>query len=203
MSASMASTENFLSFLNEQLTLPHRWSDLMDKIRQNDENSWALMRAYLQTGNIGGLMVNIFIVALIPALGEEFLFRGTIQRLFSEWFRNEHLAVWLAAVLFSLMHYQFLGFVPRILLGALFGYLFVWTGSIWMPVLAHFVNNGLAVVYYFIFDRGSLKTEPENIGLEQNAVLMIIASTVLTMLILAVIQQQRKELVHSGSGGLK
>ncbi len=194
---------NYLSFLNEKLSLPERWGDLMDKIRQNDENSWALMRAYLQTGNIGGLLINLFIVALIPALGEEFLFRGTVQRIFSEWFRNEHLAVWLAAVLFSLMHYQFLGFIPRIMLGALFGYLFVWTGSIWIAVLAHFINNGLAVLYYYIFDRGRVVTEPDSIGMEQNAALMIIASAVITILMLAAIQQQRKESIYSGTGGLE
>jgi membrane protease YdiL (CAAX protease family) len=194
---------NYLSFLNEKLSLPDRWSDVMDKIRQNDENSWALMKAYLQTENIGGLLINLVMVALIPALGEEFLFRGTLQRIFSEWMRNDHLAVWITAVLFSLMHYQFLGFIPRMFLGMIFGYLYVWTSSIWVPVLAHFINNGLAVVYYYIFDRGGLVTEPDNIGMEQNAVLMILASTLITILILAVIHQHRKESVHTGTGGLE
>jgi membrane protease YdiL (CAAX protease family) len=186
---------NFTSFLNEKLSLPERWGDLMERIRENDEDSWELMKAYLQTGNIGGLLINIFMVALIPALGEEFLFRGTVQRIFYEWFRNEHLAVWIAALLFSLMHYQFLGFIPRILLGALFGYLFIWTGSIWMAVLAHFINNAVAVIYYYIFYQGTLETEPDLIGIEENAVLMILASIMLTILLLAVIQQQRKKSV--------
>jgi hypothetical protein len=113
---------NFTSFLNEKLSLPERWGDLMEKIRENDETSWDLMRAYLQTENISSLLINIFMVALIPALGEEFFFRGTVQRILTEWFRNEHLAIWIAALLFSLMHYQFLGFIPRVMLGALFGY---------------------------------------------------------------------------------
>ncbi len=194
---------NYTSFLNEKLSLPERWGDLMERIHENDENSWDLMKAFLQTDNISGLMINIFIVALIPALGEEFLFRGMIQRILNEWFRNEHLAIWIAALLFSLMHYQFLGFIPRVILGALFGYLFVWTGSIWMAVLAHFINNGVAVIYYYIFYRGTLEVEPDHIGLEENAVLMIIASAVLTILLLAVIQLQRKELVQSGMGGLE
>ncbi len=194
---------NFTSFLNEKLSLPERWGDLMEKIRENDENSWDLMRAYLQTENIGGLLINIFIVALIPALGEEFFFRGTVQRILKEWFRNEHLAIWIAALLFSLMHYQFLGFIPRVMLGALFGYLFAWTGSIWIAVLAHFINNGVAVIYYYIFYQGSLEIEPDNIGIEENAVLMILASVVLTILLLAVIQQQRRGSVQSGIGGLE
>ena len=194
---------NFTSFLNERLSLPERWGDLMERIRENDENSWDLMKAYLQTDNIGGLLINIFMVALIPALGEEFLFRGMVQRIFSEWFRNEHMAVWMAALLFSLMHYQFLGFFPRVMLGALFGYLFIWTGSIWMAVLAHFINNAVAVIYYYIFYQGTLETEPDHIGMEENAVLMILASVMLTILLLAVIHQQRKESVQSGTRGLE
>lgn len=193
---------NFFSFLNEKLSLPERWGDLMESIRENDENSWELMKAYLQTDNISGLLINIFIVALIPALGEEFLFRGVIQRILAEWFRNEHLAIWIAALLFSLMHYQFLGFIPRVILGALFGYLFVWTGSIWLAVLAHFINNGVAVIYYYIFYRGTLAVEPDHIGLEDNALLMVIASVLLTILLLSVIRQQRKESVQAGIGGL-
>jgi membrane protease YdiL (CAAX protease family) len=194
---------NFTSFLNERLSLPERWGYLMERIRENDANSWDLMKAYLQTENIGGLLINVFMVALIPALGEEFLFRGIIQRILTEWFRNEHLAIWIAALIFSLMHYQFLGLIPRVMLGALFGYLFVWTGSIWMAVLAHFINNAVAVIYYYIFYQGTLEVEPDHIGLEENALLMIITSVMLTFLLLAVIQKQRKELVQSGIGGLE
>jgi membrane protease YdiL (CAAX protease family) len=194
---------NFTSFLNEKLSLPERWGDLMEKIRENDESSWDLMRAYLQTEHVGGLLINVFMVALIPAIGEEFLFRGTVQRIFVEWFRSEHLAVWVTALLFSLMHYQFIGLIPRIMLGALFGYLFVWTGSIWIPVLAHFVNNGLAVIYYYIFYQGTLEVEPDHIGMEENAVLMILASVVLTVLILSVIHLQRRASIQSGMGGLE
>ena len=194
---------NFTSFLNERLSLPERWGDLMERIRENDANSWDLMKAYLQTENIGGLLINVFMVALIPALGEEFLFRGIIQRILTEWFRNEHLAIWIAALIFSLMHYQFLGLIPRVMLGALFGYLFVWTGSIWVAVLAHFINNAVAVIYYYIFYQGTLEVEPDHIGLEENALLMIITSVMLTFLLLAVIQKQRKELVQSGIGGLE
>jgi len=194
---------NFTSFLNESLSLPERWGYLMERIRENDANSWDLMKAYLQTENIGGLLINVFMVALIPALGEEFLFRRIIQRILTEWFRNEHLAIWIAALIFSLMHYQFLGLIPRVMLGALFGYLFVWTGSIWVAVLAHFINNAVAVIYYYIYYQGTLEVEPDHIGLEENALLMIITSVMLTFLLLAVIQKQRKELVQSGIGGLE
>ncbi len=191
---------NYLGFLNEKLSLPERWSEWMEKIRQNAENSWELMKSYLAAENIWGLLFNLFMVALIPAVGEEFLFRGTLQRIFSEWFRNDHLAVWAAAILFSLMHYQFLGFIPRILLGALFGYLFLWTGNIWIPVLAHFVNNAVAVVYYHLFLQGSLRTDPEQIGMQDNPILFIIGSVTLTAFGLMAIRQVGKISADTQSG---
>ncbi len=180
---------NYLGFLNEKLSLPERWSDLMEKIRQNDDKSWELMRSYLDSKNIWGLLFNLFMIALIPSIGEEFLFRGVLQRIFTEWFRNGHLAVWLAAVLFSLAHYQFLGFIPRILLGALFGYIFLWTGTIWLPVIAHFVNNAIAVIYYFLFLKESLATDPQQIGMQENPMLFIMGSVLLTVIGLVVIRQ--------------
>ena len=191
---------NYMGFLNEKLSLPERWSDWMEKIRQNDENSWELMKSYLAVKSIWGLLFNLFMVALIPAVGEEFLFRGTLQRIFSEWFRSEHLAVWTTAVLFSLMHYQFLGFMPRILLGALFGYLFLWTGNIWVPVLAHFVNNAVAVVYYHLFLQGSLRTDPEQLGMQENPVLFIMGSVALTIISLIVIRQIGKNSTDTEPG---
>ncbi|MFC2081350.1 lysostaphin resistance A-like protein [Bacteroidota bacterium] len=194
---------NYLGFLNEKLSLPERWSEWMDRIRQNDENSWELMKSYLATKSIWGLLFNLFMVALIPAVGEELLFRGTLQRIFSEWFRSGHLAVWTTAILFSLMHYQFLGFIPRILLGALFGYLFLWTNNIWMPVLAHFVNNAVAVVYYYLFLQGSLRTDPEQLGMQGNPILFIMGSVILAVMGLMVIRQLGRTSADSELGRIE
>lgn len=184
---------NYLGFLNEKLSLPERWGDLMERIRQNDAESWDLMKSYLAAENLGGLLFNIFMIALIPAIGEEFLFRGVLQRIFSEWFRNDHFAIWLAAVLFSLAHYQFLGFMPRIILGALFGYIFLWSSNIWMPVIAHFINNTIGVLYYFLYLQEKLGTDPQQLGMQKNPLLFILGSTLLTILGLWVIRQLRKE----------
>jgi membrane protease YdiL (CAAX protease family) len=180
---------NYLGFLNEKISLPERWSDLMERIEQKDATSWDLMKSYLATKSIWGLLFNLFMIAIIPAIGEEFLFRGTLQRIFSEWFRNPHLAVWLAAVLFSLAHYQFLGFIPRIILGGLFGYIYLWTGNIWFPVIAHFVNNAVAVLYYNLFLQGNLELDPQHIGMQQNPFLFITGSVLLTIIGLLMIRQ--------------
>lgn len=93
---------------------------------------------------------NIFFVAIVPAFCEEIAFRGVIQSLVAKASRNVHVGIWAAAIMFSLIHFQFYGFIPRVLLGAFFGYLLIWTGSIWAPIIAHFANNAIAVcVQYF------------------------------------------------------
>lgn len=180
---------NYLGFLNEKLSLPDRWSDWMDRIKQSDERSWDLMKSYLATTTVWGLLFNLFMISFIPAIGEEFLFRGTVQRILNEWFRSSHLAVWTAAILFSLAHYQFLGFLPRIILGALFGYIFLWTRNIWMPVLAHFVNNAVAVIYYDLFLDGRMGTDPRQLGMQQNPVLYLLGSLALTAIGIVVVRQ--------------
>jgi membrane protease YdiL (CAAX protease family) len=87
----------------------------------------------------------------LPAIGEEFLYRGVLQEIFSRWLRLGTLAVLLTAFLFSASHLQFYGFLPRFVLGLGFGYIYLWTGSIWLPVLAHFINNLIPVILsYFM-----------------------------------------------------
>ena len=184
---------NYIAFLNESLSLPDRWSALMDRIHQSDETARGMMKAFLTTDSIGGLLFNLFMIALIPAVGEELLFRGILQRIFSDWFRNRHLGIWVVALLFSIMHYQFMGFLPRIILGASFGYLYIWTRSIWAPILAHFLNNGIAVVYYHFYFRGNLSVDPDSIGMENNTLLFVLFSTIISAMILEVIRRDGKK----------
>ena len=96
-------------------------------------------------------LVNIALMAFLPALSEELSFRGTLQQILG----NKHAAIWITAFLFSAIHMQFYGFVPRMLMGATFGYIFLWTGSLWVPVLMHFTNNGLAVIVYYLFGQNN------------------------------------------------
>ena len=184
---------NYIAFLNESLSLPDRWSALMDRIHQSDETARGMMKTFLTTDSIGGLLFNLFMIALIPAVGEELLFRGILQRIFSDWFRNRHLGIWVVALLFSIMHYQFMGFLPRIILGASFGYLYIWTRSIWAPILAHFLNNGIAVVYYHFYFRGNLSVDPDSIGMENNTLLFVLLSAIISAMILEVIRRDGKK----------
>jgi len=102
----------------------------------------------LKADNFGILLINLGLMALLPAFAEELSFRGTLQQILG----NKHLAIWLTAIVFSAIHMQFYGFIPRMLMGAMFGYIFVWTGSLWVPIVMHFTNNSLAVIAYYLLD---------------------------------------------------
>lgn len=129
--------------LNASVALP-------ENLAQMEKSAQILTERFLISNSYTALFVNLIVIALIPAIGEEFLFRGTVQRIFTEWFKNEHFAILAASLLFSFIHFQFLGFIPRVLLGMLFGYIFVYTRNIWYSVLAHFLNNAVGVILYFI-----------------------------------------------------
>ena len=99
----------------------------------------------------GELLFNLVLVAVLPAIGEELVFRGIIQQKIEEKYRNGHLAIWATAFFFSVMHLQFEGLFPRMILGAVLGYIFYWTRNLWIPVIAHFIINALQVLakYYY------------------------------------------------------
>jgi Predicted metal-dependent membrane protease len=99
------------------------------------------------------LALNLVVVCLLPAICEEFFFRGFLQRVFMKWFKDPHINIFLAAVIFSAVHFDPMMFIPRFLLGALLGYLFYWTGSLWIPMISHFVNNAQFVVGAFIIEK--------------------------------------------------
>lgn len=142
---------NMLCYLNEQMRLPEWLSGLEQLMRQQEDAARALTERFLQVDGLWQLLLTIVLMAVLPALGEELTFRGLIQGLLSrDSKRVPHVAIWVTAMLFSAVHFQFYGFVPRMLLGAMFGYAVFFSGSLWVPVLMHLTNNTLAVVTYYI-----------------------------------------------------
>ncbi len=153
---------NLLGYWNQQMTLPSLLEPLEQWMKTQEESAKILTEQFMNVTTIGGLLINLLLMALLPALAEELTFRGVLQRLFQakgekgdearrrEGERVPHLAIWCSAILFSAIHMQFYGFVPRMLMGALFGYMLVWTGSLWIPILMHFTNNAMAVLLYFV-----------------------------------------------------
>ncbi len=155
---------NWLMQVNEGLSLPDALGAIEEWMRTSEAEAARLTEAFLKTESLVGLMLNLFMVAVMAAIGEELLFRGVLIRIFKAWLRNVHLAVWLSAILFSMFHLQFFGFLPRFMLGLVFGYLFVWSGSLWLPILVHFLNNAAAVLVYYFYSHGSIQTPVEDFG---------------------------------------
>lgn len=150
---------NAMAWLNQQLVLPEFLRGVEAVFQNLEESAAELTTAITKTDNVWELLANIFVIALIPAIGEEMIFRGLVLPILRRWTRSVHWAVWISALLFSMMHLQFYGFVPRLVLGALLGYLFVWSRTLWAPIIAHFTNNALALIVIFFITRGGIDEE--------------------------------------------
>lgn len=141
---------------NAHIHLPAALSNLEAIFRDLEDRAQLQTDMFLQVDTIGGLLINILIICVIAAIGEELLFRGVIQQTIFQATKRPHLAIWISAVLFSMIHLQFFGFFPRVLLGAVMGYLLYYSNSIWTPVWAHFLNNFITVVGYYLIQAGNL-----------------------------------------------
>ncbi|MCB9360467.1 MAG: CPBP family intramembrane metalloprotease [Flavobacteriales bacterium] len=145
--------------VNAQMSLPEFMSPIEEWMKQSEASAEVLTKAFIRFDGLPSLFYILLIVAVIPAVGEELLFRGVLQKILEKWTQKPHLAIWLTAILFSALHMQFFGFFPRLLLGALFGYLLVWSGSLWLPILGHFINNGSVVVLSYLYPELMENTE--------------------------------------------
>ncbi len=148
----------FLSDINQKMWLPP-WLQWM---RDSQDSADKLMGLMLDMKTTGSLVFNMVFIALLTAIVEEFMFRGVLQTILVRLTKNTHVAIWITAVLFSAFHMEFFGFLPRLLLGLLFGYFVAWSGSIWPAVWAHFLNNGTAVVATYLFQHKMIKDDPDN-----------------------------------------
>ncbi|MCK4569668.1 MAG: CPBP family intramembrane metalloprotease [Bacteroidales bacterium] len=174
---------HWLAGFNEILSLPECLAGVEEWMKRSEEQAKELTYMFLGTTTVAGLLINLIMIAVLSAIGEEFLFRGVLLRLFREWTKNPHVAVLISAFLFSALHLQFYGFLPRLFLGIILGYLFIWTRSIWVPVLVHFVNNGIAVVAAWFYAKGNIQHNFESVG-EVDQPLVIISSLVIVLVMM-------------------
>ena len=131
---------------NQGISFPGALAPLEQWMREAEDAAAELQERFLSGTSYLDLIINIVIMAITPAICEELLFRGVLQNQLEKWFKNAHIAVWVAAIIFSAIHFQFYGFLPRMVLGAALGYLLVYGKSLWLPIVAHCVNNSLAVI---------------------------------------------------------
>ena len=172
---------NQLTRWNESTTLFSSFEKLEDYLKMLEETAAATTEKMLNVDTIGGLLLNLLVIALIPAIGEELTFRGVLQQGLMRKM-NPHVAIVLSAAIFSFIHFQFYGFLPRMFLGLLLGYMFYITDSLWTSILMHFVNNGTAVVVYYLNNKGTISIDPEHFG-EVPSLWMVTMSLVVTVLL--------------------
>lgn len=138
--------------INGAMKLPEALAGVEKWMRDKEDQLEILTKFMTTYESFGQLLIALFVISVLPAIGEETLFRGVIQRkLLSQW-SNPHLAIWVSAVIFSAIHFQFYGFLPRMLLGAMFGYLYYWSGSLSLAIFAHLINNGFVVLMMYLYN---------------------------------------------------
>lgn len=149
---------------NEAMKFPESLSSLEELIRELEDMAQAETEKMLKTDTWGGLIANLIVIALIAAVGEELTFRGVLQPWMIKVCRNPHVGIVLGAIVFSALHFQFFGFVPRFVLGLMLGYLAYVSKSLWPSMLLHFINNGTTVVAMFLVERGVIDVDLDTIG---------------------------------------
>jgi membrane protease YdiL (CAAX protease family) len=144
---------SFTGYYNNLMTFPESLAGFERWMRAMENSTQALIEKLLTTQSVSILLLNIFVIAVMAGVTEEFFFRGSLQQIFKRICKNQHVAVWVAAFIFSFIHFQFYGFVPRLILGAVLGYIFLWAGNLWIPVVVHAFNNLMSVlIFHFYHD---------------------------------------------------
>ena len=155
-----------LSAWNEAMKLGGPFEKVEEWMRTLEDSAEAITERMLNVNTFGGLLLNLLIIALIPAIGEEMTFRGVLQQALTRRLKSPHVAIILSAAIFSFIHFQFYGFLPRMFLGVLLGYMFYITDSLWPCMLMHFLNNGTTVVLYYLNNKGIIHVDVEHLGAE-------------------------------------
>lgn len=171
---------NLIVAWNENLSLPESMQPIETWMRMSEQNAQAAIEVLINGTSIGSLVIAILVVGILAGLSEEMFFRGALQRLLVTGTWNRHLAVWFAAFIFSAVHMQFFGFIPRLLLGAFFGYTALWTGNLWIPVIAHAFNNSLVAIAMWLRQTQTLKVDVDTIGTEPSHGILVGLSIILT-----------------------
>ena len=172
----------WLVYQNNQMNLPGFLSHWETWMREAEEAAAIATNKFLEMDDFSDYLLNIFMIGIMAALGEELLFRGAAQPLLINIFKNPHIGIWLVAILFSIIHFQFYGFFARMFLGAILGYSYYYTKNLWVPIIAHFFNNSLAVTYVYLSKEPLYNTSQGIIEIEKVNTLYALISFSLVVL---------------------
>jgi membrane protease YdiL (CAAX protease family) len=167
---------------NQGVVFPESLKGIENWMKKSEESAGELTKFLTDFKTPSQLIVAMIVVAVLAGVSEELLFRGVLQNITLRAFGNPHVAIWFAAFVFSFIHLQFYGFFPRMFLGALFGYLYYWTKNIWVPVFAHFVNNGFTLLMAYLYSTKAVEVNIEDT--KSVPLTMAIGSLLLTAMIM-------------------
>lgn len=185
--------------INKMMKLPGILKDLEAWMLVKEKQMEVITKQLLVMKNPGDLVLNLFMIAVLPAVSEELFFRGCIQRIFTRWIKSAHAAIWITAIIFSAIHIQFYGFFPRMLLGALFGYLLVWSGNIWYPIVAHFVNNAATVIAAYVYQQQGKSLDELDTAMQISWTMYLLSAVTITALLYFFRQRSLLQLEVNGT----
>lgn len=179
-----------LGYLNKDIAQVFGIGNWAEQLEKSYNEQAALM---LDTKGTGGFLVSLFVMGLLPAISEEMLFRGGLQNYLTRATKNPWLSIVVVSILFSIVHFSVYGFLVRIFLGIVLGYIFYATGNLWLSITAHFFNNALIVSsIFFMTNQG--KSMKEAMSKEVSATYWgFLALPVVIWLFSVLIKNSRKE----------
>jgi len=149
---------------NSTLSFPDFLNKLDNWIKEMERGAEQMTKTLTHFTNLKDFFIAFVIMAIIPGIGEELLFRGILQPKLHQLTKNIHISIWLTAFIFSFIHFQFYGFLPRMVLGAMFGYIYIWSGNIFYPMFAHFVNNGFSILMLYLYQNKMIQVNIDKQG---------------------------------------
>jgi membrane protease YdiL (CAAX protease family) len=173
---------------NSKISFPEFLKGFESWARKTEDLATELTKYLTQFDSVGQFIIALTVVAVFAGIAEEMVFRGLLQPALHRATKNIHVAIWVSAILFSALHMQFFGFVPRVLLGALFGYLYYWSGNLAVPMFAHFVNNGFSVIAMYLVQQKIADIDVEST--EAASWPIVITFTLLTAVLLFYFKKQ-------------
>lgn len=186
---------------NAGMKLPEALKGIEELMRKMQDSATEIMEKMVNVNTIGGLVLNLFMIAGLAALGEELLFRSIIQTSLIKVCKNAHIGIFVASFIFSFMHFEFYGFIPRLVIGMILGYMYYYSRSIWIPMAMHFTNNGTIVFLYYLNNIGAINIDVESFG-ETNIVITLVSIIITAALFWLAIKQNKKEQCSSNENEL-
>lgn len=175
---------NQIVYWNQEMRLPEFLSDFEEWSRNLENLAEEQTKGLLSSTALLPTALNILVIGILTGIGEEFFFRGALQRGLNWCGINPHIAIWTSAFIFSAVHFQFYGFVPRLLLGAFFGYLYWWSGNIWVNSFAHALNNSLVIISTWCMNKGILSEEFDMVGVANGGIPTAALISVITVAVI-------------------